>query len=279
MEKVFLNDKIINATDARVPVTDSGFLYGMGLFETLRCTNGKVFAIEDHLERLFNSAQELSINNPYEKGYITDAINQTLAANNLTDARLRLTLTNGAMFDTEQPGPTLLITATDLVPYPPEFYQKGVTVVLTDYRQNAYDALTVHKTTNYFSRLLELNRAHQKKAAEALWFTTENHLAEGCVSNVFLVKDSVVYTPPIDTPVLPGIMRKTVLEVAQKGSVELIEKGLVISDLLSADEVFLTNIIMTILPVVGIEAHTVGDGKPGEITEKLMNYLNEVLLK
>jgi branched-subunit amino acid aminotransferase/4-amino-4-deoxychorismate lyase len=165
---------------------------------------------------------------------------------------------------------TLLITATRFEPYPDEYYQKGVGVVLTDFRQNAQDPIVKHKTTNYFSRLLALNIAHQKKAAEAIWFTADGRLAEGCVSNVFCVKDSALYTPTLETPVLPGIMRKTVCEIAKAESIKLVEKDLTIKDLLAADEVFLTNVIMLILPVVAVEAHTVGDGRVGSVTRRFM---------
>jgi len=274
--KIFLNDKVVDDAEAHISVSDSGFLYGMGLFETMRCTGGRVFALDDHLDRLFNSAKELAINNRYDKEYIKDAIRQALEANNLADARLRLTLTNGPMAQGGESKATLLITATRFEPYPAEYYQEGVGVVLTDFRQNTQDPIARHKTTNYFSRLLALNIAHQKKAAEALWFTTDGRLAEGCVSNVFCVKDSVLYTPTLDTPVLPGVMRKTVCEIAKAESVNLVEKDLTIQDLLAAGEVFLTNVIMLILPVVAVEAHTVGDGKVGPMTKKLMT---EVLQK
>ena len=177
----------------------------------------------------------------------------------------------------EVPASTLLITATEFVPYPDEYYQKGVTVVLTDRRQNAQNPLNRHKTTNYFARLLALNEARKKKAGEALWFSTENFLAEGCISNVFVVKDGVVTTPGLDTPVLPGIMRKTVIEMAVKEKMTVEEGPLVISDLLGADEVFLTNIIMGVMPVTGVEAKAIGDGKPGEITKKLLGKVNELL--
>ncbi|MFB0524881.1 MAG: aminotransferase class IV, partial [Phycisphaerae bacterium] len=121
-EKVFLNDKLVDIDKACIQVTDSGFLYGAGLFETMRSCNGVVFALTDHLDRLFFSAQALSISNPYTRKYISDAIYQLLQANKLTDARLRLTLTNGPMAEShEQRKSTLLITATKLQPYPPEY--------------------------------------------------------------------------------------------------------------------------------------------------------------
>jgi branched-chain amino acid aminotransferase len=269
-EKVFLNDNLIEVGEARVSVTDSGLLYGAGLFETMRSRNGVVFRLEDHLDRLSSSARALSISYPYEKTYIREAIDRLLQANELAEARLRLTLTNGPLAQPEeQRKPTLLITATAFRPYPPEYYETGVLVILCPFRQNATDPTSGHKTTSYYSRLLALNLAHQKRAAEALWFTTDNRLAEGCVSNIFLVKNSILYTPPLETPVLPGIARKTVRQLAQQQSLDVVEKDLFIADVLEADEIFLTNVIMEVLPVVGVEQHTVGNGKVGPITGKL----------
>ena len=269
-EKVFLNDRLINIERARIPATDSGFLYGAGLFETMRSHNGVVFALKDHLDRLSFSANSLSISNPYEKKYLADAIYKLLRANKLTDARLRLTLTGGPMSGPdEQRKPTLLITATEFQPYPAEYYRKGVMVVLCPFRQNPGEPIYGHKTTSYFSRMIALKSAHQKRAAEALWFTVDNRLAEGCVSNVFLVKDSVLYTPPIRTPVLAGVARKTVCHIALEESIKLIEKDLYIDDVLTADEIFLTNVIMQVLPVCKVEKHTVGSGAVGSMAKRL----------
>jgi branched-chain amino acid aminotransferase len=277
-EKVFLNDKLIDIDEAHISVTDSGFLYGAGLFETMRSYGGVVFAIDDHLERLFASASVLSINNPFDKEYLTEAIYKVLESNKLTDARLRLTLSNGPMAEAEEERkPTLLITATKLQPYPGEYYKKGVMVILSATRQNTFEPTCGHKTTSYFSRMITLNIAHQQRATEALWFTTDNRLAEGCVSNVFLVKDSVVYTPGIGTPVLAGIARKTVCEIASTNSIKLVEKDLNIDDVLGADEIFLTNIIMQIMPVTSVEKHIVGDGKVGAMTQRLQISYGELI--
>jgi len=280
MEKVFLNDKLVDIDKACISVKDSGFLYGAGLFETMRSHNGVVFALTDHLDRLFTSAENLSINNSYERAYIAEAIDKLLAANKLTDARLRLTLTNGPMTETEeQRKSTLLITATKLRSYPPEYYKKGVMIVLCPFKQNPIDPTSGRKTTSYYSRIIALNLAHQKRAAEALWFTVDNRLAEGCISNVFLVKDSTLYTPPINTPVLPGVARKTVCELATQNSIKLTEKDLSIDDLLGAEEIFLTNVIMQVMPITKVEKHTVGDGKVGPVTKKLHKSFEELVKK
>jgi len=278
MEKVFLNDKLVDVDKAFISAADSGFLYGAGLFETMRSYNGVVFSLADHLDRLFFSAKSLSINNNYDRKYITDAVYKLLKANKLADARLRLTLTSGPMAEPDRPRQaTLLITAAKLAPYPDEYYKKGVMVVLCDFKQNPDDPTYGHKTTNYFARIIALNLARQKRATEAIWFTIDNRLAEGCISNVFLVKDSMLYTPPIETPILAGVARKTVCQIAIKNSIELVEKDLYIDDLLNADEVFITNVIMQILPVSKIEKHTVGEGRVGPVTKNLQKYFEEFI--
>ena len=268
--KVFLNDSVIDFDQAHLSAAESGFLYGAGLFETMRSRNGIVFRLQDHLDRLFQSAGALSIVHSYDKPYISDAIDKLLQANELSEARLRLTLTNGPLTESEdQRKPTLLITAAEFRPYPAEYYKAGVLVVLCPFRQNATDPTCGHKTTCYYPRLLALNLARQKGGVEALWFTTDNRLAEGCVSNVFLVKNSVLYTPPVETPVLPGIARKTVRQLAQQQSLEFVEKDLYIGDVLDADEVFLTNVIMEVLPVIQVERRAIGEGKVGPVTTKI----------
>lgn len=277
-EKVFLNHKLVDAAKASVSVSDSGLLYGAGLFETMRARHGKVFALKDHLDRLFFSAKTLSIDIGYDKEYITDAIYEVLRANDLKDARMRLTVTGGPMSQTaEERKSTLLITAAKLAAYPPEYYRKGVMVLLCPYRQNPNDPTCGHKVTSYFPRMIGLKFAHEKGAAEALWFTTDNRLAEGCISNVFLVKDSVLYTPPFSTPVLAGVARKTVCRIAADNSIELIEKDLFIDDVLGAEEIFLTNAIMQVMPVNSVEKHTVSEGKVGPMAKNFKKLFDELV--
>ena len=273
-KKVFLNGKIVDANEAKISASDSGFLYGAGLFETMRCNNGVIFSLNDHLDRLFYSGKKLSINISYSRKYIADALYKTIEANGLTDARMRLTVSNGPIGEDKQAS-TLLITATSLESYPAVLYEKGALAVLSSYKQNPADPTVGHKTTSYFSRLIALKAAHQNNAAEAIWFTVENRLAEGCVSNVFLVKDGVIYTPSVETPILAGIARKTLCQIAMDNSVELVERFLYINDLLDADEVFMSNVIMQVLPITNVEAHQVGDGKVGAVTKKIAELFKD----
>lgn len=269
MEKVFLNGEIIKAVAADVAITDSSYLYGIGLFETMRAVDGTVFRLDDHLARLNNSAETLAIANSYSDQQIRQAIDEVLTANKLSNARMRLQISNGAIQADGNTVTNLLVTATEFTPYPDEYYKKGVRVALTDFRQNPKDPFCGHKTTCYGARLTALKNAHEKLATEALWFTTENFLAEGSISNVFLFKDGALFTPPVQTPVLPGIARKTVIEIAEAENIPCHEQPLQVGDLLAADEVFLTNVIMAVLPVTSVEAHTVADGKPGKVTKQL----------
>jgi len=273
--KVFLNEDIVDIDKACISVTDSGFLYGTGLFETMRSYGGTVFAVDDHLDRLQFSAEKLGIT-IRDKDFMKDAIYRTLEVNELTDARLRLTVSNGPVSgggDSAQS--TFLVTAAAFEPYPKELYKHGVLVVICPFRQNPMDPTYGHKTINYFPRMVGLRLAKEKRAVEALWFTVENKLAEGCISNIFLVKDSVVYTPPVHTPILAGVTRQTLCQLALENNIDLVEKDLYIDDVLGADEMFLTNVVMEVMPINSVEKHKVGSGKVGPITHKLTGYYRD----
>ena len=277
-EKIFLNDRLEDIDSAGISVRDSGFLYGAGLFETMRSYNGKVFSLDEHIDRLIESGKKLAINIP-EKDFLAEAVNATLEANELKNARIRLTVTSGQMsLDEEGPKPTVLVTATEVQSYPPQYYTDGVLVVLCPYRQNPTDPICGHKTLNYLPRMMGLKFAHERRASEALWFSTEGKLAEGCISNVFLVKDKNLFTPKLNTPVLAGVIREKILAIAKNNSVETHQQDLTIDDVLNADEIFVTNSIMEVMPVSRIEKHVVGDGKAGNITRLLCDKLKEVIL-
>jgi branched-chain amino acid aminotransferase len=276
-EKVFFNGKIVDESSAGISVRDVGFLYGAGLFETMRCYGGAVFSLGDHLDRLFASAEALGVKNTYSREDVRAAVYAAVKANGLKDARVRLTLTGGAVSDPSDSSSTLLVMATPYEGYPKEYYEKGVRAVLCGMRQNPDEIICGHKTLNYFARMTALNQARLKGAAEAIWLTTDGRLAEGSVSNLFLVKGGAMATPPLTTPVLPGVARRAVLEIAGREMIQFVERDLFINSLLEAEEIFLTNVIMGLMPVVGIEAHTVGDGKVGPLTARLMKLYEDLV--
>jgi branched-chain amino acid aminotransferase len=290
MSSVWMNGNFVEESAASVPLRDTGLLHAAGVFTTMRAEGRKVFGLWRHLERIRRSCEVLFVPLQYKDEVLAGAVGEVLSRNNLSEARLRLTVTRGAAREDPLHGlrlePAVFITATDLEPYPAEFYQRGMTVIALDEQKlNPYDIQAGHKTLNYFSRLSALRSANQRGAGEAIWFNVHNYIQSGSISNVFLVKGGKLMTPPTEedlrdpaiagataypkSNVLPGITRGAILELAKAAGVEVKIGGLTINDLLEADECFLTNSIMRVMPVCRIERKAVGDEKPGEITRKL----------
>jgi branched-chain amino acid aminotransferase len=281
-EYVYLNGRIVPAAEARVSVFDAGFSHSAGLFETMRAYGGRVMRLRDHLDRLARSAGTLELQIPVDPAALSDAMADVLAANNLADARIRLTVTSGRVprqVDPPEavPAPTTLVAAEPVRAYPAELYRTGMRVCICPYKQNRLDPLCGHKTLAYLPRLLAMRDAAERKCQESLWFTTENRLAEGSVSNAFVVRDARLVTPPLDTPVLPGTVRKAVLELAGRAGMTVAEEQIDINALLAADEVFLTGSVLEIMPVTSIERHQVGKGVPGEVTRALHEQYRELV--
>jgi branched-subunit amino acid aminotransferase/4-amino-4-deoxychorismate lyase len=200
-----------------------------------------------------------------------------ITANRLRDARVRITVA--------PPGPTemppralLLVMGQETAGYPLELYERGMTVCIVDqFRQSPWDPLAGHKTTSYYPRLVALRGAQGKGCGEALWATPEGRLAEGCMSNLFVVKGGKLKTPAVDTPVLPGVTRAVVLELAAAAGIPAEEGPCSIDDLLEADEVFLTNAIMEVMPVTRVERRGIGAEKPGSVTLALGEAYRKVV--
>jgi len=270
-EWVSLNGRLMAAEQAQVSVFDSGFMQGVGLFETMRAYGGCVFRLQQHLSRLADSARALGWTVIPEIDELRENVEQVVGATEDEQARVRLTVTTGTLRPTEQQAPELTVVASASAGarYPRECYAEGVTVLVCEYKQPAHDPTAGHKTTSYFARLASLREAHRKGAFESLWFTPDNCLAEGAISSVFVVRGQRVLTPPLDTPVLPGITRAAVIELAVELGIPIREQRLTIDDLLGADEVFLTNSLMELVPVVRVEREGIGTEKPGETTAQL----------
>jgi len=277
---VYLNGAFVSAAEAAVNVYDGGLLHGAGLFETMRAACGCVFRLEAHLDRLRRSAETLISPITREALPSGEVLGELLERNALRDARVRLTLSAGPIrSNAESTGPswTVCATAAALGAYPEAFYKRGVHTVICNHKVSPSDPLAGHKTTNYLSRLIGLRQAQQARCVEALWFTTGHLLAEASISNVFVVRGGVLKTPPLDTPVLPGIARGVVLEIARREGIEASECPLTINDLFEADEVLLTNSIMQVLPVVRVERHDIGGGRVGPMAGKLLSEYRNVV--
>jgi branched-chain amino acid aminotransferase len=298
MAIVWLNGELLHESEAMLPIRDTGVLHAAGVFTTMRSYGGVVFRLAQHLQRIRQSCEALSIPLSYNDAELTTVVEEVLARNDLQDARLRLTVTRGSAREDPEQGlrlvPSVFLTATQLEPYPPEYYQRGMTAVVLDQQKlNPYDLQAGHKTLNYFSRLAGLRDANAKGAGEALWFNVNNFLESGSISNVFIVKNSALIIPPTNSEladadvakqtaypkssVLPGIMRGAVLDVARQSNVDVKLGSITINDLLDADEVFVTNSIMEIMPICRIERRVIGEDKPGPVTRQLTKALRDLI--
>lgn len=290
MPFAWINGSFVDETAANVSARDTGLLHGIGVFTTMRARDGKVVRLDRHLSRLRQSCEELFIPLLYKDEELGTTISELLAKNELADARMRLTITRGTTITDPLHGPhtqpTALLTAGAFEAYPAEYYEKGLTVVVLDkYKLNPYDIQAGHKTLDYFSRLSALRDASKQGAAEALWFNVHNYLQSGSISNVFVVKNDCLLTPPTNAElqdplvaaqtayprsnVLPGTTRAAVLDQAKATGIQTRLCTVTINDLLDADEVFLTNSIMGLMPVTRIERKPIASESPGPITKAL----------
>jgi branched-chain amino acid aminotransferase len=299
--QVWLNGNFIDEENATISIRDTGVLHAAGVFTTMRSAGGRVFRLPQHLARIRESCEALFIPLQHSDHVLIDAANEVLSRNSLADARLRLTVTRGMAQDDPLHGmrlePTAFLTATALEPYPQEYYQRGMTVIVLDEQKlNPYDVQAGHKTLNYFSRLSALRTANTRRAGEALWFNVHNYLQSGSISNVFIVKGGRLITPPTiremqdpkirdataypKSNVLPGIVRAAVMEFACEASIQVQLASIDVNQLLDADEVFITNSIMGVMPVCRIGRKVIGEDKPGSITSKLSDlYRADILRK
>jgi branched-subunit amino acid aminotransferase/4-amino-4-deoxychorismate lyase len=276
---VSLNGTLLAAEEARVSVFDAGFMQGIGLFETMRAYDGRIFRLQPHLDRLVNSARVLGWSVLPEPDDLEENVRQVVSATPAADTRVRLTVTTGSLHAeaSDTPQLTVVATASPLEKHPDELYTQGVSVVISATRQNPTDPTNGHKTTSYFARLAALRAAHKQAAFEALWFTPDGFLAEGSISSVFVVRDEQLLTPPLDTPVLPGITRATLMEFAVALDIPVRELPLTLDDLRASEEMFLTNSMMEVLPVVRIAREPIGNEKIGETTRKLAVAYTELV--
>jgi len=289
--QIWLNGQFVSRDSAFISVFDAGFQHGVGLFETIAARHGKVFRAHEHVNRLANSARELLLSDRLRVDPLVDAINLTINRNKLDGARVRLTLTGGDLNLLQTQGksqvdPTIVIVAQPPTQYPDAFFEKGVVAMIADGRDNPFHPMAGHKTLNYWPRIQALQLAAAKRAGEAIWLSVSNHLSAGSVSNIFLVKDGELRTPiargeeengAIPSPVLPGITRAAIIELADALEMQIVRRMLDINDLLAADEVFLTNSSWGVLPVVGVEREKIGDGEVGSTTRRVRDAWLELV--
>lgn len=271
-ELVHFDGRLVSPEQARVSVFDYGFLYGFGLFETMRSYEGVIFRLEEHVDRLLSGAERFGFAGKLSAERLADVCRQTLNANSLRDARLRITVTPGngdGMPDPEAcTAPTVLVTARKYVPRTSEVFERGSSAVISRWKRCGGSALLGTKCLSYAENLLGRFEANKKGFDESLVETADGMLAEGVTSNVFVVVGDIVVTPPASL-VLPGIARTDVLDLAIAMGLRVEERAVKTGELFLASEAFLTNSIIEVMPLTSVDRRPVGNGRVGPITRRL----------
>ncbi len=278
-EIVYLNGSLIPLSQASISVFDYGFLYGFGLFETMRAYDGKVFRLDRHLSRLARSAGMLGLRiGMLDLG---SAVMTTLRANKLSNARIRITISIGEGGMVPDPAtctrPTVLILAGHYQPYPEEVYEKGFRAVTSSIRRNSQSPLSRLKSANYLESMLAKQAAKAAGVDEALFLNERGLLAEASMSNVFLVNEGTLRTPGEESGILSGITRETILELSSKLGINTLEQDIRLDELFQAQEAFLTNSLTEVMPLTEVDGKSIASGRPGPITRKLMLAYGEMV--
>ncbi|MBI4743643.1 MAG: aminotransferase class IV [Actinobacteria bacterium] len=263
-EYIYLNGTYVLKDEAKISVFDRGFLYGDGLFETMRSYDGKVFKLKEHLARLFSSLYELDIKTQISKAQLEDAVYEILEVNNLKDAYIRLTVSRGV--DEES---TVVIFARYFSPYSDLLYREGMKTIIVKAKRDQHSKIVKHKTLNFLSNLTARTEAAEAGVDEGIFLNYNDDIVEGTVSNIFIVINKVLTTPALEDGILPGITRMIVIKLAKELSLEVEERSIKKEEIFTADECFLTNSLMEVMPVTSVNFQKIGKGCVGEVTELL----------
>ena len=281
MKKIWINGKLVNFDRARVSVFDRGFMYGDGVFETMRSYAGRVFRLDQHLERLLRSLDTIRIKHKYSKRYLRGAIYKTLKINGLSSAYIKLAVTRGegrfGISYKDVFSPNAVITAKDFEGYPGWMFDAGLSANITGV-QNEWSLISGIKTLNYLPYILARLNAKKRGFDESILMNTKGYITEGATSNIFIVKNNGLITPARSSGILPGITRGVIIEIAKRLKVRIKEKLVSRRELLGANEIFLTNSIAEILPVTKVDSKRIGRGAVGPITKLLhISYQKQVI--
>lgn len=273
--KIYLNGKLVERQDAQISVFDHGLLYGDGVFEGIRSYNKLIFRLNEHLDRLYESAKTIMLKIPLSKKEMEKAVVTTLKANKLKDAYIRLVVTRGVgdlgLDPRKCPKATIFIITDKIALYPKKLYDKGLDLITVPTTRNLPEALNPQiKSLNYLNNILAKIEAVNSGYEEAIMLNAQGYVAECTGDNIFIVKDKLLITPPVYSGALKGITRDAVIDCAAKLKIKFAEQVLTRHNLFNADECFLTGTAAEIIPVVKIDERTIGEGKPGAITKKLL---------
>ncbi len=280
--KVYVNGEFCEKEDAKISVFDHGLLYGDGVFEGIRAYSGRVFRLERHIGRLYDSAKAIMLRIPIAPAEMMKVVTDTLALNNLKDAYIRLIVTRGAGtlgLDPDKCSEAAVICITDFVSlYPAELYERGLEVVTVATRRVGSGAMSPQvKSLNYLNNILAKIEAKIAGVLEAIMLNEEGFVAECTGDNIFIVKDGGLYTPDVNSGVLEGVTRGAVMELARRAGIETVERRMSRYDVFTADECFLTGTAAEIIPVVIVDRRVIGDGRPGPVTKALLEKFHDLV--
>ncbi|MBS1263748.1 MAG: putative branched-chain-amino-acid aminotransferase [Methanonatronarchaeales archaeon] len=280
MTRVYVNGEFVPREEATVSVYDHGLLYGDGVFEGIRAYDGRVFKLEQHVDRLYDSARAIGLRIPLTKDEMTEAILETLRTNNLTDAYIRPIVTRGVgdlgLDPRKCTEPNLIIITQQWEAMYGDLYETGLRAVTVGVKRNPPEALPPNvKSLNYLNNILAKIQANDAGADEAVFLDIRGNVSEGSGDNIFVVKRGVVKTPPTINN-LKGITRRTVIELAGRRDHPVEEVDIGLFDIYTADEVFVTGTAAEVAPISEIDSRKIGDGEPGPVTRELMDAFSEL---
>ena len=278
--KVYVSGKWVDEEDAKISVFDHGLLYGDGVFEGIRVYNNRVFLLNEHIDRLYDSAKAIALNIPMNKEEMIEVVAQTCRANELQDGYIRLVVTRGKGSLGLNPylcdNPEIIIIAAKIQLYPRELYENGLKIVTVGTVRNHPEAINPRiKSLNYLNNVLAKIEAINAGCMECLMLNHKGEVAEASGDNIFAIRNGTIMTPPSHSVALEGLTRNKVIELARKAGYEVVELPMARYDLYVADEVFLTGTAAEIISVVEIDKRAIGDGKTGKITDCLATLYSE----
>ncbi len=272
---VYVNGGFFPKEQASVSVFDHGFLYGDGIFEGIRAYNGRVFKLEEHLDRLYESAHAILLDVPLNKGEMREAVLETCRRNGIHDGYIRLVVSRGAgdlgLDPRKCRRATVVIIADTIQLYPEELYERGMKVATVSTRRNSVESLNPRiKSLNYLNNILAKIEANLAGYAEVIMLNSDGYVVECTGDNIFIIKNGALITPPRHVGILEGITRNTVMELARERGIPVREEVFTRHDVWTADECFLTGTAAEAIPVVEADGRIIGTGRPGPITTELI---------
>ncbi len=282
--EIYINGKYYSQADAKISVYDHGLLYGDGVFEGMRAYSGNVFRLHEHLQRLYESARAIMLAIPMSLEDLAQAVRQTLAHNQLSDAYIRLVVTRGAgslgLDPAKTSDPQVIIIADHIVLYPKEMYEQGMAIITASTMRNHPAAMSARvKSLNYLNNIMAKIEGKLAGCSEALMLNHRGEVAECTGDNIFIVRDGELLTPPIDAGILQGITRDAIIELAQHSQISVRQIALTRHDIYVADECFLTGSAAEVIPVIKLDDRLIGEGKVGPMTMQLSKAFHELVRK